>query len=52
MGKERIDNPIMNQPFIGGTPIHEMGIGGLPQSDELIQSVKSLHSHLLDVVTK
>nr|WP_283770991.1 phage portal protein [Polycladospora coralii] len=52
MGKERIDNPIMNQPFIGGTPIHEMGIGGLPQSDELIQSVKSLHSRLLDVVTK
>jgi hypothetical protein len=54
MGEERIDHPMMDMPFIGGVPIHQLGISSLQnvQNPDLIAEIKSLHRKLLEVVIK
>jgi PBSX family phage portal protein len=54
MGEESIDHPIMDTPFIGGVPIHQLG-NSPPQNaqnPDLIAEIKSLHRKLLEVVIK
>jgi len=50
LGEERMEHPLMDQTFIGGTPLDQVQSSrGQP---ELIAEIKSLHHRLLDVVTK
>lgn len=49
LGKDRIDNPLMDRHFINGIPIDTNVTNG---NDEIIKAVKDLHKQLVEIVTK